>query len=363
MNEKMPNNASCEYDDESYDKVDESFKSLSLDNLYSSDGSVHTLESTISCIADDDRDAKDSSPRTLYQMQDKRAMEQLLQKVKIQSFDGEDPYLYDMYHNLRESFSSADGTTVSTESLEVYDAYLAGVRHPAITKSSSGEEAIDSIDHTSTAKATFSRDSKATFSRDSTVYTTQTALSREDHDAGNAFGGCFCLNIFEGDEDNDSNPYADNESVLVEKNKSTAASTLSHDERMIRKERLKQKLASMDPKAAQAFKKKLLQEKIDKDLNSKGDKNVSQELLKIQAQYVQQMQVKRRLKANQKQEKERGTRKDRKLEVAREKQRQLEAEASSSSSSGGDTRSVITTGTQGTLTKKKGFFRRRVPDV
>ena len=269
--------------------------------------------------------------------------------------------------------SSADGTCFSTESLEVYDAYLAGVRQPAITKSSSGEELIDGIDRTATANtnATFSRDTtvyNATFSRDTTVYTTQTAGSRDDHDAGNGFGGCFCLNIFEGDDDNDSDPDADDASVLVENNmnttgvagKSTTTSTLSDEDRFLRKERLKQKLASMDPRAAQAFKKKLLQEKKDKDVNAKADKNVSKELLKIQTQYVQQQQVKRRLKEDQRQEKEKKIRKDRKLEEARDEQRQLEAEASDSSSDGGDTKSLITTG----ILKKKGFFRRRrVPDV
>ena len=220
----MPN-VTYESDDESYEKLDESFKSFALDNLYSSDNrSVHTLESSTSCIADDDRDAKDSSPRTLYQMQDKRAMDQL-QKVKMQSCDGEDPYSNDMYHDLRESFHPLMEPAFPQnllKSMMLIQQVLDNQPLPNHLR----EELIDSIDRTATAdtKATLSRDTtvyKATLSRDSAVYTTQTAVSRDDRDSGNGFGGCFCLNIFEGDDDNDSDPDANDASILVENNMNT----------------------------------------------------------------------------------------------------------------------------------------------
>jgi len=252
--------------------VKQSFRNISLDNLHSSDDdSVHTLESSTSII---DNTGKDHSLHsTPYQLQDKQAIK-YVQRDDIESFNADDPY--ELYHKLEETFSSSDGTTASTESNDIYNAYLLGVRHSSISKSSSGEQLKNSFDLENAS---------------------MTAQSGDDNVW---FGNCFCINMFERIED-DSDIDDDGKSMSADMKRKIRKRNMDATTKgkLLRKARLKAKLALMDPKAARAFKKKLLQEKLSKHKKGNEKNNVSNDLLKIQSEHVVQQMLKKKLKASQ----------------------------------------------------------------
>ena len=307
-----------------------SFKTLSHDNLHSSDdASVHTLESSVSFIASDHDTGKDQSYcRSMYQFQDRKAME-FVQRDEIESLSAEEHY--NVYRYPEVTFSISDGAAVSTDSSGSYDAYLTGVRHSAISKSSSEEEFNDSRDDDEFAHA------MATYTRE------DASMTRQSGDDDGGFGNCFCMNIF-GRNANEGDSDSDGESVMTDTNgkrqvkRNTEANT---KERSRRKAKLNAKLASMDPKAARAFKKKLLQEKMSKKRDGKGKNNVSEDLLKMQDEYVKQQLLKKKQKQHQRREKERRDRSESDTGETKERQQQIEEEAE-----------VVPP-------KKSNFFRRR----
>lgn len=216
---------------------------------------------------------------------------------------------YGMYEVLNESFSSSEGTANTTNTEELYNTFLSNVKD-ATSEESFHEDSIDvrnpSDDH---SVESYDDERRDRFHE----------VSDDDDDDTYVEDDNFCLSyIFACGEHSshyENSPSHDKDglrnSTKKKKNKhrserkSKSKKSQSHskdevpDDKEGRKERLKKKLASMDPQEARKFKKKLAMKKRERDANA--NKNVGKELKEKQADYAKKQEEKRQQRHREKQ--------------------------------------------------------------
>jgi hypothetical protein len=241
-----------------------------------SDHSIHSLESSISCIA--------GTPPPTKSVYDSH-------QSAVQQCDGPDPTQdchspYGMYDTLQESFSSGAGTANTTNTKEMYERFAANVRQTVSNASSS----TDSY-------------GEAELSYETSHY------SFQDEDDAEEYGICFCspLQMFVSDNESRQDD-AHSETRKKDKRhrdqrskkRRNKSGTESSDDKELKKAKLKKKLASMDPKARNKFKKKLVQRKRESDRRKHGGTNISKDLRDKQNEHVRKQQKKKERKQREK---------------------------------------------------------------
>lgn len=222
----------------------------------SSDRSTHSLESSISCIASVVVPNRDYINPGRHLLAEERSQPNSTE---------EDPDPYDMFDVLIESLSS-EGSTKTSDTSGLYEAFVSNMK----LKSSS------SSDDTHT-------------------------ISDDNYYSSGAGDSWFCnsICIFPAAESYDSAESIMHRSVQKSEKKRSKIKT-DEQNRKEKKERLRQKLASMDPKAAAKLKSKLAKAKRakenDKSRNKNGGRNISKDLKKKQAHHLKTQQRKRETK-------------------------------------------------------------------